>query len=218
MRGRSLVHSAEKDALWRAAQALARSWRRRHDGQRRLPPLLVFTDPVRTPDPVAIAERLPPGAGVVFRHFGMVSAGEIARALAEIARQRRLILLIGDDEALAEAVGADGVHLPERRLAHAPRLTTRTPEWLITGAAHSATALARARQFGLDAAVLSPIFPSRSATAAEPLGAARAATLIREAGLPVYALGGVNLSTIEGLKGSGVCGIACVEALASGSP
>ncbi|HET9185321.1 MAG TPA: hypothetical protein VFN82_04185, partial [Solirubrobacterales bacterium] len=39
-----------------------------------LPSLLFFTDPVRTPDAEALAERLPRGAAIVFRAFGAPDA------------------------------------------------------------------------------------------------------------------------------------------------
>ncbi|MCC5995226.1 MAG: hypothetical protein JJU18_02500, partial [Oceanicaulis sp.] len=43
----------------------------RLDGPRGgLPALFAFTDPVRTPDPVALALALPPGSGLVLRTFG----------------------------------------------------------------------------------------------------------------------------------------------------
>lgn len=173
----------------------------------------MLTDPERTPDPLALAARLPQGAGLVYRAFGAPDAGAVARGLAAIARRRRLVLLIGADEALAAACGAHGVHLPERSLARAPRLRARWPHALITGAAHGGMALQRARAFGLDAALVSTVFPSRSPSAGAPLGPLRLARGVREADrLPVYALGGVNGRTLPHLIGTGVAGVAVVGA------
>ena len=36
---------------------------------RRLPPLLLMTDPLRLPEPLAAAEGLPVGAGVILRAY-----------------------------------------------------------------------------------------------------------------------------------------------------
>ncbi len=208
---------AERGALWREAQRLGRRARLRKPARGRtpkLPPLLFVTDPVRTPDPAAVAARLPKGAGLIYRAFGAPEADGIARALARIARRRGLVLLIGADEGLAARCGAHGVHLPQRSVGQAPRLRGRHPRWLITGAAHGAPALAAARRAGLDAALLSPVFHSRSAsTAGRKLGPVRFAAMSRAAGLPVYALGGVDARTGRRLADSGAAGLAAVEAL-----
>jgi len=162
---------------------------------------------------VAIAARLPRGTGVIYRSFGAPDAPKIAQALARIARQRGLVLLIGADEALAARCGAHGLHLPERMTAQAPRIRARRPGWLITTAAHSPRALARAAGAGCDAALFSTVFASRSASASRPIGPVRFAALARAAKLPVYALGGVNARTARRLLDSGGVGLACVEGL-----
>lgn len=201
------------EILWREAKSLARSAPKRRLHARPLPPLLFFTDPLRTPDPVSTAERLPAGSGIVYRHFGRDDAVSIGCALAAVARRRRLVLLVGADASLAEAVGAQGVHFPERSVRQATSLRSRRPLWIITAAAHDARAIARARLAGVDAAILSPVFPSRSGSAGFPLGALRSAVLIREAGLPVYALGGVNMRTVKSLRLTQAAGIAGVDGL-----
>ena len=176
--------------------------------------MLILTDPQRTPDPVALAERLPRGAALVYRAFGAPEAFRVAEALGRLARGRGLVLLIGADAALAKACGAHGVHLPERRVAQAPRLRAAWPGALITGAAHSERALAAAAAAGLDAALLSAVFASRSPSAGAPIGPMRLAALVRRARLPVYALGGVDASTVRRLAGCGVAGVAAVGAAA----
>ncbi len=47
-----------------------------------LPPMLFFTDPERTPSPERVMERLPRGAGVVFRAFGRPDALDQGRSVA----------------------------------------------------------------------------------------------------------------------------------------
>jgi thiamine-phosphate pyrophosphorylase len=156
--------------------------------------------------------RLPPGTGVVYRSFGAPSAVAEGRRLAAIARRRHLVLLVGADARLARAVGAQGVHLPERSAHTAAALRRHRPDWIISVAAHGAAALTRAR--GADAAVLSVVFPSRSPSARRPIGPVRFAALVRHAGVPVYALGGVTTKNAPRLLGTGAVGIAAVEGLA----
>jgi len=174
--------------------------------------LLFVTDPGRTPDPAAIAKRLPRGAGIVFRAFGSPDALEQARRLAKIARRRGLVLLVGADERLAARTSAHGLHLPERLTRALPRLKAGRPRWIVTAAAHSPAAVRRAARLGADAVLLSTIFESRSPSAGQPMGPVRLAAIARSAPIPVYALGGVDMKNARRLGASGVVGIAAVDA------
>jgi thiamine-phosphate pyrophosphorylase len=175
------------------------------------PALYSFTDPERIPDPVSVARRLPRGAAVVYRHFGATDRALIARQLAQVCRARGLLLLIAADPALAERVGADGVHWPEQRRPASRDVGAR----LVTTSAHTVAGVANAAAFGADACVLSPVFPTRSASGWQPLGLFRASQIARAAALPVIALGGVNADTARRLIGRGFAGLAAVEALSA---
>ena len=193
-----------------SAHALAAQAARlnRAAGAPAIPALFFFTDPERTPDPCAAAERLPRGTAVVYRHFGAAERARVARRLAAIARSRGLVLLVAGDPQLAARVGADGVHWPQRML---PDVRGRG---LVTAAAHDAGAITRAAAVGVDACVLGPVFATRSGSGNAPLGLFRASRLARAAGLPVIALGGINARTAARLNGRGFAGVAAVEALA----
>jgi thiamine-phosphate pyrophosphorylase len=173
-----------------------------------IPSLFFFTDPIRTPDPVDVAKRLPRGTAVVYRHFGAADRAHIARRLRGACGSRGLVLLIAADPELAQRVSADGVHWPEARLQ------ARDGPGLMTASAHSADAVARAAACGADACVLSPVFPTRSMSAREPLGLFRASQIARRSAIPVIALGGVKRCRAARLIGHGFAGIAAVDALA----
>jgi thiamine-phosphate pyrophosphorylase len=193
---------------------LAASLRPRFAPEKPLPRLLFVTDPVRSPDPAAVAAALPAGSGVIYRAFGAVDAQRTAAALAAIAAQRGLLLLIGADATLAASVGAGGVHLPERDIERAPALRRDNPGWTITAAAHSPAAARLAGEMGCDAVLASTVFASASASAGTPMGAAGFSAFVAAAPLPVYALGGVNVKTAPELLSSGAAGLAMVEGLA----
>ncbi|MEZ5959590.1 MAG: thiamine phosphate synthase [Hyphomonadaceae bacterium] len=181
----------------------------RDAGAPAIPSLFFFTDPERTPDPISVAQRLPRGTAVVYRHFGAEDRIKIARKLAAVCRSRRLVLLIGGDDELAHACGADGVHWPERLMP-----SERGADFqLVTAAAHGARSAAKASAAGFDACVLSPIFETRSAAARETLGLFSASQIARASAIPVIALGGVNARNVTRLSGRGFAGVAAIDAL-----
>ncbi len=170
-----------------------------------------MTDPERVPDILAAARKLPKGATLIYRHFGAQDKFTIAHELRQIAFARNLQFLIGQDAELAAHVGADGVHLPERELSRGAVLRARYPEWLLTGAAHSRAGVETCEEYGLDGAILSPIFASASKCAGSPIGVGMLRDIIKTAHIPVIALGGISAETAPKLYGSGVAGIAGVS-------
>ncbi len=150
---------------------------------------------------------------MIYRAFGAADAVRIGLALRRVTRRRGVLLLAGADPALARSIGADGVHLPERTAHRAAEIRRRNPRWIVTAAAHGRRALLAAERGGAQAVLLSPVFPSASASAGRPLGSVRFAGLARSSGLPVYALGGISAGTAARLRGSGAIGFAAVEAL-----
>ncbi len=174
-----------------------------------LPPAFFVTDPGRTPDPETIANGLPPGFGVVYRHFGAAEKLDVARRLAAVCRVRGLAFLVAADPELAAAVMADGVHWPFR-LAHQVR-RWRSRFAVQTASAHSGRELRACRTLPVDAVIVSTVFSSNSASAGAPLGALRFRLLAAEAENPVYALGGITAETAGRIAGS--AGFAAVEGM-----
>lgn len=199
--------------LWAVAEGLARAARAvRGDVASRLPALLFFTDPERTPRPWETAATLPPGSGVVYRSFGAEDALAQGLRLRAVTRDRGVRLLVGLDATLADRIGADGLHLPERAHSAAYAVSGCRPDWILTGAVHSVEAALGARD--LDGVVLSPVFPAGGRSAGRaPLGVAALARACTGR-VPVIALGGITGETAERLAGTGVHGLAAVDALA----
>jgi thiamine-phosphate pyrophosphorylase len=171
----------------------------RRRGRRGVPPLWLFTDVIRLPDPIMAVARLPVGlAGVVLRHDEAPGRAALGRALARLCRARRLALVVTGDPCLAAALGA-GLHLRGGRgLVRGSGLPRRRGA-LVTSSAHDVTELRRAARAGADLAFLSPAFPTRSHPGAPALGPLRWGRLARHAGLPVAALGGIDGGSIRRL-------------------
>lgn len=212
------MNRSDAETLWDVASVLARDAAKVSGAEGRagpdLPPLLFFTDPERTPRPWETAARLPAGSGVVLRHFGRADAYDTALRLREATARRDVLLLIGLDAELAERVGADGVHLPERALNQGKTLSLAQPNWCLTGAVHGRTALEHVAD--LDAVVISPVFGAGGASATKPpVGLDGLKGLITASSRPVYALGGIDGGNARSLIGSGACGLAGIAAIQS---
>ena len=197
--------SLSRRKLARAAAKLAVASRSR------LPFLVLMTDDERLPDPLRAAAALPAGSMVIVRSRDGSRRKALAAEMMRLSRARRLVVLIAGDPALALALGADGVHLPEVRIGEAARLRARH-RLIVTAAAHSLATLRKA--CWLDAVLLSPIFPTASHPGRGALGPLRAAAIAKAAPVPVYALGGVDHANAGRL--SGFAGIAAIGALAVG--
>lgn len=180
------------------------------NGPRAWPSLLLVTDDLRLSDPLSAARGLPPGSGIIVRARDARTRGRLARELSAQGSGKDFLLFIADDPALALAIGAEGVHLPEVKVAQAAQLRS-TSNLLITAATHSARAVMRAKLCGADAALLSPVFPTESHKAGASLSPVRASLIARGSNFPVYALGGVTARNAASL--SGFVGIAAIGAL-----
>ena len=178
-----------------------------------LPPLILMTDAVRLPDPEPALARLPRGSAVILRHGDAAERGRLARCLAAPCRRLKLRLIIAGDARLAANMG--GLHLSEAMLRHGGRgwRLLRRPGWLVTAAAHSPAAIRAAARAGVDAVLLSPVFPTASHPGAAELGPLKFAALVRHSPIPVYALGGVSAATAPRLAGSGAAGFAAISGL-----
>ncbi|HEX2593018.1 MAG TPA: thiamine phosphate synthase [Rhizomicrobium sp.] len=169
-----------------------------------------MTDDDRLTDPLAAAMALPRGSLVIIRTRDARARITLARAIIAQARSHPLFVLVADDPDLAARLGADGIHLPERRAREAAHWRSRHPSWLITAASHGHTPAPPAA----DAILLSPVFATQSHIGAPSLGAARASFIAARQAKPVYALGGIDARNAT-LLSRVFCGIAAIGALAA---
>jgi thiamine-phosphate pyrophosphorylase len=146
-------------------------------------------------------ERLPRGAGVVFRHYQLPprARAELFAQVRRVARRRRLVLLVAGKPLR----GADGRH-GVRAAAGSQGLVTRP--------AHHRRDLVAARRAGANAVFVSPVFPTRSHPGAPALGRVQFGLLIRDSGIPVIALGGMDERRARSLARLRVHGWAAIDA------
>lgn len=190
------------------------------------PRVMLITDPGFADDPTvrcvaAVAAALPPGALVVQirdKRRALGSLRLVAWQLRVVTAAHGASLVINGRAELARDVGANGVHLGGGAGSVAQARAVLGASW-ISVAAHSDEDVARAREDGADAVLVSPVFPTRSRALdgsrkqARGLSCVRSARHIAGADLHVYALGGVTAASARACSASGADGVALTRGL-----
>jgi thiamine-phosphate pyrophosphorylase len=157
-----------------------------------LPRLWLMTDERQGETLWRTLERLPRGAGVVFRHYGADRRKDLFVRVRKVARRRGLVLVLAGPAELARKWGAAGTHGSRGR--GVPSLTTAS--------VHNLAEIRAAEQAGAQLLFLSPVFATRSHPGAKPLGRLRFTLLAGQTRLPVVALGGMNERRARSLAGA----------------
>lgn len=149
---------------------------------------------------------------VQFRAPGLSSQAYAALApeVIRLCRRAGAKVLLNAAPELARDLGADGVHLNARRLREATQRPLPRP-MLVGASCHEPGELRRAAALGADFALLGPVRATASHPERAPLGWASFAAWTAEAGLPVYALGGMQVGDIERAHRAGGQGIAAIR-------
>ena len=136
----------------------------------------------------------------------------LARAVRDCCNVYDAKMLLHADWQLAELLGLDGVHLPARVAAGLSGRPIGHGRWLAVSC-HNADEISHAAAIGADFITLSPIEPTPSHAGSVSLGWQRASTLIADAPIPVYVLGGMGPIDIGTAQRGGAQGIAAIRAL-----
>ena len=138
----------------------------------------------RAGDPLAAATRLPRGSGIVLRHHALPP-----RERGRLATR------------LARVAARRGLFL----------LDERDPS---IAKAHNRAELVAARRRGAALVFVSPVFATRTHPGSRPLGPVRFGLLVRNCGIPVAALGGMDARRFRRLRGFGAVGWGGIDAFA----
>jgi thiamine-phosphate pyrophosphorylase len=140
----------------------------------------------------------------------LIAAG---RALKAMLAPRGIPLIVNDRADVAQAIGADGLHVGHGDLTPARARAILGPRAIIGLSLTEETQVAT-----VDAAVdyvgLGPIFPTGTkADAAAALGEARFAAFRKRLSLPVVAIGGLTAANAARAIAAGADGVAVVSAI-----
>jgi 8-oxo-dGTP diphosphatase len=118
-------------------------------------------------------------------------------------------VLVNSDSALARRVGADGIHVTAPQLA---QLRER-PEFPLVGAScHERSEIECAAALGLDFVLLGTVNRTPSHPGQAPLGWDAFREMVRDAPLPVYAIGGMSAGDLSAAQECGAHGVALQRA------
>lgn len=117
-------------------------------------------------------------------------------------------VLVNGSPELAQAAGADGVHLDARAAA---LLTSRPDTAWVGVSCHDAAELAHAAALEADYALLSPVLPTLTHPGAPTLGWESFARLAARSPIPVYGLGGLEWQDVDRAQSHGAHGVALLR-------
>ncbi len=138
---------------------------------------------------------------------------ETARALKALLAPRGIALIVNDRVDVAQAAGADGVHVGQDDLPPAAVRAILGPE-AIVGLSVTAESRLAAVDPTVDYVGLGPLFPTGTkADAAAALGETRFAALRARLSRPVVAIGGITAANAARAIAAGADGVAVVSAI-----
>ena len=130
-------------------------------------------------------------------------------AAVDLCHQYGARALVNADVALAQAAGADGVHLPAQQLA---ALATRPDLPLVAASCHSAAELELAARLSCDFAVFGPVRATVTHPGVAGIGWDNFAVAVGVPPLPTFALGGLSRADCDVAQRAGAHGIAAIRA------
>ncbi len=177
------------------------------------PPLLVITDRTQASTALVGIVTAVLRAGcrwISVREKDLPQPEQVAliRELLPITREFGAVLTLHGDAALAQASGADGVHLPEASDASAARAALGSAA-LVGISVHSGAPLHALDPAVLDYAVAGPVYASPSKRGYGPaLGSEGLRALVSQTHIPLIGIAGIEPANLAGVIAAGAAGIA----------
>lgn len=168
--------------------------------------------------PVEALKQAAEGGARLFQYRDKASSGgEIYRRavqLREASADLGAILIINDRCDLALAVDADGVHLGQRDLPLADARRIMGSGKIIGVSTHRPEHVREAAAGGADYIGFGPIFSTGTKPDHEPVVGVEGLRQVRAlTSLPVFAIGGIALSSLDGVLAAGADGVAVIAAV-----
>lgn len=147
------------------------------------------------------------------KHMTTDELVEEAGTILPICREARVPFLIDDDVEAARLVGADGVHVGQSDTACAEARRILGPDAIVGVSAQTVEQAVAAERAGADYLGVGALIPTPTKPDAVDVTPEELARICRAVGIPVVGIGGLHLSTVDILDGTGAAGAAVVSAI-----
>lgn len=136
-----------------------------------------------------------------------------ALEIQALCREKNIPFVINDNVALAKKVDADGVHVGQEDMEAGDVRSLLGPDKIIGVSAHSVEEALLAEKRGADYLGVGAAFSTNSKKDVSCISHETIRDICQAVQIPVIAIGGINETNIEELKGTGICGVAVISAI-----
>lgn len=136
-----------------------------------------------------------------------------AREIKKITDTYQIPFVINDNVDIAIAVDADGVHVGQKDMETGDVRKRLGDNKIIGVSVQTVEQALLAQQRGADYLGVGAVFSTSTKTDASEVTMETLKAICDAVSIPIVAIGGINLSNISSLKGSGIDGVALVSAI-----
>jgi len=141
---------------------------------------------------------------------------EQAMEIRALTKDADAILIINDHVDIAQAVGADGIHLGQEDLPIKEARKIVGKDRIIGISTHNLEQAVKAEEAGADYIGFGPVFHTTTKVAGAPRGISMLKTITERIHIPVVAIGGINLDNVESVFLNGADAVAVASAILTG--
>lgn len=136
-----------------------------------------------------------------------------AQELKELCHRYGVPFLVNDRPDLAQAVGADGVHVGQEDTGLVEARNLLGANALLGGSAHTVEEALAAQAAGADYLGCGAVFGSGTKHNVSQMSLETLSAICQAVDIPVVAIGGVSLDNLPLLAGTGIAGVAVISGL-----
>ena len=147
------------------------------------------------------------------KHMDRGSILAQALELRELCGRYGVPLILNDDAELAQAAGADGVHVGQSDMEAQDVRAILGPDKILGVSAQTVEQAVLAEKHGADYLGVGAVFPTSSKDDADDVSYETLKAICGAVSIPVVAIGGITQENVAKLAGSGICGVAVISAI-----